>query len=224
MRLTWPDDFINKVICGDCLEILPQIPDGAVDLLLTDLPYGLNRKMNGGTWGEKYGNGDMKRWDYVVSENHLREMFRVSKHQIIWGGNLYPLPPTRAWLVWEKPNLPTLSDVELAWTSFDFVSKIYRHNRIDYKYHPTEKPVEIMSWSLQYRETGDIVLDCCCGSGSTLVAAKQLGRRYIGIEIEPKYCKIAEDRLDQAELFIQPEIDYGKQAEFFNIKTERRKG
>lgn len=196
-KLNWPEDFINKVICGDCLDILPQIPDGAVDTLLTDPPYGLNSSMSGGTWGIKYGRSDMKQWDYLLSAKHLAQMFRVSKNQIIWGGNLYSLPLTRSWLAWGKPSLPTLSDIELAWTSFDFPAKIFYHPRIGADYHPTEKPVKLMNWCLQYRETGDIILDCCCGTGTTLVAAKQLGRKYIGIEIDPKYCKIAEERLKQ---------------------------
>lgn len=196
------DKYINKVINSDCLKILKELLDNSVDLCLTDPPYGLNTKMNGGTWGIKYNHSDMKEWDYVLSPEYIKEIIRVSKNQIIWGGNNYQLPPSRCWLAWIKPNLPTLSDFELAWTSFDKVCKKFKGNRVSFeKLHPTQKPIELMKWCLlNYSKENDLILDPFLGSGTTAVAAQNLHRRFIGIELDPKYCEIARQRLRQKTL------------------------
>jgi len=197
-KLTWPDDFVNQIICGDCLTVMKQIPDGAVDLVLTDPPYGLNNKMNGGTWGIKYGRGDMQKWDYLLEQHSFDEIRRLGQTKIIWGANNYAVPPSRCWLVWEKPKCPTLSDCELAWTNIDAPSKSKYYNRSASSCgHPTQKPLDLMRWCISLVPDAKIILDPFLGSGTTAVAAKQLGRKYIGIEINMDYCKIAEDRLRQ---------------------------
>jgi site-specific DNA-methyltransferase (adenine-specific) len=188
----------NKIYCGDCLELMRQLPDKCVDAVITDLPYGLNYKMNGGTWGIKHAHSDMAKWDYIVDEKYIEKIMRVGKNQIIWGGNLYTLPPSRCWLIWEKPHLPTLSDFEMAWTSFDKVSKIFRYNRTeDIRVHPTQKPLKLfMDLLLDYTNPNDLILDPFLGSGTTAVACIKTGRRFIGMEISPEYCTIAQKRVD----------------------------
>jgi DNA modification methylase len=180
---------------ADCRDVLPQLEP--VDLVLTDPPYGLNTKMNGGTWGTAYRRGDMLKWDYVVSDEDIKKIIKSGLNQIIWGGNNYSLPPSRCWLVWKKPHLPTLSDVELAWTNFDAPSKVYCEKREQHNGHPTAKPLSLMKWCLGFAPDAQTILDPFMGSGTTLVAAKFMGMRCIGIEIEERYCSLAVDRLRQ---------------------------
>jgi len=207
----------DTIYCGDCLELMKDFPDNSVDLVLTDPPYGLNKKMQGGTWGVAYRHGDMMEWDYVVSEADIQEITKRGKNAIIWGANHYAMPPSRCWLVWQKPYFPTMSDCELAWTTFDKPSKSFSHNRIgNINGHPTEKPIGLMLWCLdKYSKKGDLILDPFCGSGTTCVAAKMLGRRYIGIEKSPDYCKIARKRIAAAEKGITvKELEKGQKVLF----------
>ena len=197
---------------GDCLEVMRGIPDGAVDLVVTDPPYGISEKWVGGFsanhgWGRSHVEKTTRNaWDSAPpSVACFSEIGRVSRMQVVWGGNYFPLPPSRCWLVWNKPERGfTLAEAELAWTNADSLVRVYdgpRHeaNRV----HPTQKPLDLMKWCLaqSWAAASDIILDPFAGSGTTLVAAKQLGRRYIGIDIEDKYCAIAVDRLRQEELF-----------------------
>jgi DNA modification methylase len=188
---------INEIICGDCLEVMKDWPDNSVDLVLTDPPYGINKKMQGGTWGVAYRHGDMMEWDYCVDQATIDTVQKKGVEAIIWGGNHYTMPVSRCWLVWNKPYFPTMSDCELAWTSFDKPSKSFAHARIgNVNGHPTEKPLPLMEWCVEnYSRPADIILDPFCGSGTTCVAAKKLGRKYIGIDISEEYCQIARDRL-----------------------------
>ena len=184
---------------GDCREILPTLEK--VDLVLTDPPYGLNRKMQGGTWGVAYSCSDMLKWDYVLSPAEMERILSIESKMIIWGANNYSMPPSRCWLVWLKPCLATLSDVELAWTNFDAPAKCFKNNRISKASgHPTEKPLELFKWCIEMSKTTDTILDPFMGSGTTLRAAKDLGRKAIGIELEEKYCEIAARRLEQGVL------------------------
>ena len=188
----------NQIICGDCIEVMKDWPDNSVDLVLTDPPYGLNNKMQGGTWGIAYRRGDMQEWDYVVEQKDIDIVIAKGKNAIVWGMNNYISKPSRCWLVWKKPYFPTMSDCEMAWTSFDRPCKVYSHNRIgNQNGHPTEKPLSLMVWCLEnYSQPTDLILDPFCGSGTTCVAAKMLGRNYIGIDISPEYCEIARQRLE----------------------------
>src|SRR3990167_9051067 len=197
------DKYLNKIIQGDCLEVMKQMPDKCVDLILTDPPYGLNSKMKGGTWGRNSIYKEMLEWDNLIGKEYFDEMFRVSKNQIIWGGNYYMIPPSRCWLAWiKKERMDTLADFELAWTSFDKLAKSFdeRRNPDGKRNHPTQKPLELMRWCIDFAsksvEGGVLtVLDPFLGSGTTAVACKMLKRDFIGIEISPEYCKIAEERL-----------------------------
>lgn len=195
------DRWVNRVICGDALEVMREMPDGCVDLVLTDPPYGLAEKMsNGGTWATNPIYREVPNWDSKISTNHILEIFRVSKNQVIWGGHLYRLPLSRCWLAWVKTNpVNTMGDFELAWTSYDkppkkFTSAINPAG--EQRIHPTQKPVKLGGWILKnYSNSSEIILDCFGGSGSFIVAAARLGHPWIYIDSNPDYCRMAEERI-----------------------------
>ena len=198
---------------GDCREILPGL--GPVDLVLTDPPYGIGDK--GGKWGRKAELA----WDSHVVDG-LGFILDAGEEQIIWGGNYYPLPPSRGWLVWYKrDSVPSAADVELAWTSFDMNSRLIDQTisatNAERVGHPTQKPLRVMAWCLSFApDDCHLILDPFMGSGTTLVAAKQLGRRAIGIEIDERYCEIAAKRLEQEMLpFVAEQAEDAQQAGLF---------
>ncbi len=191
---------------GDCLEIMPVLEK--VDLALTDPPYGIAAKWVGG-FSDKHGWGkshleknERNDWDVRIPLSEIFELIlKKSANQIIWGGNYFELPLSRCWLVWNKPERGfTLAEAELAWTNADNVIRVFDLNRHENgRVHPTQKPVKLMLKCLSLSWTNDClkILDPFMGSGTTLVAAKELGRRAIGIEIEERYCEIAAERLAQ---------------------------
>ena len=213
--MNWPDDYINKIICGDCLEVMKGIPDGAVDLVLTDPPYGIERfkrvgEETKGCFAERGTFKGSELWNnHKPTSDYWAEMFRLSKHQIIWGGNNFDLPPSEYFVIWDKQQMmPNFAQCEMAYVSMGLKSpaKIFPYSimRLNStgRIHPTQKPLELFKWCVSnHTAVGAIILDPYLGSGTTCVAAKQLGRKFIGIEINPDYCKIAEDRLRQEELF-----------------------
>lgn len=201
---------MNKIIHGDCLDYLRSLPDNAVALVLTDPPYGLGIAKRGsiGT-GKKFTPKD---WDVVPTREYFEEMRRVSRHQIIWGGNYFTrfLPPSRCWLVWyKKDGLPrnSFADCELAWTSFNKNALVFncrwagfvKDSREPRVAHPTQKALEVMKWCVrEFSDEGDTILDPFLGSGTTAVAAKALRRRCVGIEIDKEYVSIAKNRIKDA--------------------------
>ena len=210
---------INQIICGDCLEVMKTFPDKSIDLVLTDPPYGIgeNNEKNASR-GKLAKTTDFGHYEWdkeKISKEYLEEIFRISKNQIIFGGNYYGsiLGDTSCYIVWDKDNGENdFADCELAWTSFKSAVRKFkwRWNGMlqedmkhkEPRYHPTQKPVELMKWILgKYSEPTDLILDPFLGSGTTIIAAKQLHRRYIGIEISQKYCDIAKQRLGQEVLF-----------------------
>lgn len=206
------DKYLNKIICGDCLEVMKGMPDKCVDLVLTDPPYGVDMNKPFGSYSRpQVFDGD---WDKCIpAKEYFDEMFRISKNQIIFGGNYFTdyLSPTGAWLFWDKNNGDsTFADGELVWTSFGFALRKIRVNWTGSaslkedthgKMHPTQKPIGIIGACIyRFSEEGQTILDPFLGSGTTAVACKQLKRNFIGIEISQKYCDIAQKRLDaQAE-------------------------
>ena len=187
---------------GDCREILPTLEP--VDLVLTDPPYGIGAIWQGGK-GHGWGNADVQKearntWD-VAPPDDLTIQLWLSKGRdsVIWGGNYFDLPVSRGWLVWNKPERNfTLAEAELAWTSKDTVIRVFDANRSDVgRIHPTQKPISLMRWCLEKFPDAQTILDPFMGSGTTLRAAKDLGRKAVGIEIEEKYCEIAAKRLAQ---------------------------
>lgn len=207
------EKYLNKIIHGDCLEIMKQLPDKSIDVVLTDPPYGIGedsyRVANRDKLAKStdYGKFD---WDKKIGKEYIDEIVRVSKNQIIFGGNYYAnwLSPSSCWIVWDKDNSGDFADCELAWTSFPLAVRKFRYRwngmlqedmkNKEKRYHPTQKPVALFKWILsKYSKEGDIVLDPFLGSGTAAIAARELHRDYIGIDISKEYCDIAEMRLQQ---------------------------
>jgi site-specific DNA-methyltransferase (adenine-specific) len=186
---------------GDCRDILPSLPK--VDLMLTDPPYGINFVENSNRMqvlGYSGIQGDNETID-------LTFLLRYSDNQIIFGGNYFNLPISSGWIIWDKQDGKQIDfgDAELIWTSFNEPIRIIKHiwdgfrrdsDRDIKREHPSQKPVGLISTLLLKREF-NVVLDPFMGSGTTLRAAKNLGRKAIGIEIEEKYCEIAAKRMAQ---------------------------
>jgi DNA modification methylase len=187
---------------GDCMDILPTLPK--VDAVITDPPYGIGQ--DGGaqrTRGSKRTNGDKMGWDSERPESAVFEaMEAAAEVRIYWGGNYFAdyLPSSMGWLYWEKRMGGDFADGELAWTSQHRALRqfsYFKKNKGDE--HPTQKPVELMRWCIEIcKNVPQTILDPFMGSGTTGVAAIQLGRKFIGIEREPKYFGIAVKRLEQA--------------------------
>lgn len=159
----------------------------------------------GGTWAEKYGKKNIA-WDIAPGKEYFEELFRVSRNQIIWGGNYFDLPPTRCFLIWKKLSISenfSMAMAEYAWTSFNENAKVYectpQGNPQDPRFHPTQKPVNLYSWILdKYAKKGDKILDTHAGSASSLIACHMAGLDGWGFEINEGYYKKAKLRLDNA--------------------------
>lgn len=191
---------------ADCREVLPTLP--RFDLLATDPPYGIGKdgqvRTTGGNGGRKAH--DFKDWD---SERPDRETFnlllKAANTSIIWGGNYFAdmLPASGKWLVWDKGQRINQSDGELAWTSLDGALRICTMNRVELLIegtdHPTQKPSKLMKWTLSHAPEARSVIDPFMGSGSTGVAAVQMGMRFTGIERDPDYFAVACRRIDDAQ-------------------------
>ena len=190
---------------GDCREVLPTLQ--AVDAVVTDPPYGIGDKMQGGTWGAAEKYADFRRWDVAPSEENLHTLRQVAPTIVLWGGNYFDAPAARCWLIWDKANaVRTMADVELAWTNIDKPAKRFRGAVGVHEWgHPTEKPLDLMTWCLeQLPPPSTVILDPFMGSGTTGVACVKMGRKFIGIEIEPKYFDIACRRIEKA--YAQPDF------------------
>jgi site-specific DNA-methyltransferase (adenine-specific) len=188
----------------DCMDGMAQFPDKFFSLAIVDPPYGIGDKFKGGKSGKMNFNEIVeKRWDDVPDEAYFSELFRVSKNQIIWGGNYFNLPPSRCFIVWDKliaENF-SLAMAELAWTSFDKLTKIKRlpTPKDGLKIHPTQKPIALYKWLLSnYAKPGDKILDTHVGSASSLIACHQMGYEYWGFELDTDYFNAATERLNRA--------------------------
>jgi len=186
---------------------MAQFPDKYFELAIVDPPYGIGEKFKGGATGKMNFNEIVnKDWDKAPSKAYFDELFRVSKEQIIWGGNYFNLPPARCLIVWDKKISEdfSLAMFEMAWTSFDKLAKIFRYsNPKGGKIHPTQKPVALYKWLLNnYAKKGDKILDTHVGSGSSLIACHDMGFDYIGFEIDKEYYEAACKRIaeEQAQL------------------------
>ena len=189
-----------KIIHGDCMEYMATLPDKAFDLAIVDPPYGIN----------------IAEWDKnIPSEKNFTDLFRVSKNQIIWGGNYFNLPHTEGWICWHKTynygdgGFKGMSDFELAWTSFLKKAKYYPYQYIGnciggkpnyyfIRIHPTQKPVALYDWILRnYAKPGQRILDTHLGSGSSAIAAHYFGCDFVGCEIDVDYFNAAKERFDR---------------------------
>lgn len=192
-------DSAVTIYHGDCRDSFWLTPNAKVDLLLTDPPYGIGKLMQGGKntghWNHlSQGNS----WD--LESPDIQFLLNAAKQQIVWGGNYFKLPINRCWLAWVKTNsVRTQADMELAWTNLDQPARTFQAptGGSYHREHPTQKPLELMAWCISLADAPVVVLDPFMGSGTTLRAAKDLGRKAIGIEIEEKYCEIAAKRMAQ---------------------------
>lgn len=199
------------LIEADCRDVLPLLPK--VDAVVTDPPYGIGFAAQPTKW-QRLAGKQPEGWDDspVASVEILPSLGDC----IIWGGNYYSLPPTRGWLSWFKPDAPpSMAHFELAWTTFDRnarqLSCSIGETNPERIGHPTQKPLRLMRWCLGFVPDATTILDPFMGSGTTGVAAVQMGRDFIGIELEPRYFDIACKRIDEAQrqtdLFIpQPKV------------------
>lgn len=195
------------LIHGDCMDYMRSLPDNVFDLAVVDPPYskaGGNVGRTGGTWAAKYGTS-IRDWDIAPSDEYFKELFRVSRNQIIWGGNYFNLPPTRCFLIWRKLSISenfTMAMAEYAWTSFDGNAKVFdcapQGKKNDPRIHPCQKPIALYKWLLErYAKQGDKILDTHLGSGSSAIAAWGLGFEFTGIEIDENYYSSAVQRINE---------------------------
>ena len=176
----------------DCMEYMKDIPDQHFDLAIVDPPYGSNA-LDGSKTAKKYGINRGDNWDcYRPDKTYFNELQRVSKNQIVWGGNYFPLPPTRCFIVWDKIISEdfSLAMAELAWTSFDKLAKIVRMPtpKDGGKIHPTQKPVKLYrKLLLDFAESGMKILDTHGGSMTIAIACEIEGFDLDICEIDKEY-------------------------------------
>jgi len=204
---------------GDCREVLPGLP--RADLLIADPPYGITARRGTADlnlYTKRFPNKWSRDTPPVTGDEAPFEplhLLGAARNHILFGANYYAdrLPASSAWLVWDKRRGGTVNQAwngahaELAWTDFAFGVRVFSHLWTGYQrdsevgegsLHPTQKPVALMAWIIaNWTQPGDVILDPYMGSGPVLRAAKDLGRRAIGIEIEERYCEIAVRRLGQ---------------------------
>lgn len=211
------EKFVNQIIHSDCLDIMKQLPDKCIDLVLTDPPYGIgeskdkNKSRSKLAIAKDYGN---KNWDKSIPQKIIfDEIFRVSKNQIIFGGNYFVeyLKNSPCWLVWDKNNgCNDFADCELAWTNFKTAVRKYKYTwhgmlqedmkNKEFRIHPTQKPCKLFEMILRnYSKENDLILDCFSGSGTTAIACHNLKRRFICIEKDIDYYNASVERLKNAQ-------------------------
>lgn len=202
---------INVAYNMDCMEAMRKMPDKCFDLAVVDPPYGISITDSGRL--RKY-NANKKRWDdSAPSEEYFRELFRVSKNQIIWGGNYFNLPPCRGFIIWDKrqPEDISFASCEFAWSSFDVSARTFYYSALrskESRIHPTQKPIALYAWIFQhYAKPGDRILDTHLGSGSSRIAAYDAGLDFVGYEIDKDYFNKQEERFAahtaQCSLFVK---------------------
>jgi len=181
---------------GDCMDILPTLDK--VDAVITDPPYGIGIAKN--PVRQAHEKLD---WDNAPPDKSLIDMcVNAGNVAIIWGGNYFDLPPTQCFYIWDKqqPLNFSLAMCEMAWTNKKAPAKIYRQSVLSYeKNHPTQKPVELMVFCIEQLKMPETILDPFMGSGTTGVAAVQMGRKFIGIERERRYFDISCERIRNAQ-------------------------
>ena len=187
----------------DCIEFMQSVPEKFYDLAIVDPPYGLGESVvNSGGRFKKYHNKNGN-WDLnTPDEIYFNELFRISKNQIIWGGNYFPLPVNKCFVIWDKlqPEGVSFAMAEYAWISFNQVSKIFKHRTQgqENRFHPTQKPIKLYEWLLiNYAKEGDKILDTHGGSQSSRIACFNLGFELDIIELDKDYFEAGNKRFDQ---------------------------
>lgn len=214
-----PNSFLNI----DCMHLMKKCPDGYFDLAIVDPPYGIKRDGQTETFTKlakhKRKAFEYKNWDASPpTQDYFNELMRVSRNQIIWGGNYFTeyLPPKMGWVFWDKGQDLSMGDGELAWTSFDRALRRTVINRGQLvveggTIHPTQKPIKLYKWLLhKYAKAGDKILDTHVGSGSSIVACIEGGFNYWGTEIDKDYYEAAQKRIARA--FRQFDLNFNDEA------------
>lgn len=214
-------DKISIYNC-DNMELMKQTPDNYYSLALVDPPYGIGATKKMGVNKKKGYNP--KPWiggqwdDSIPTDEYFKELFRVSKNQIIWGGNYFNLPPSRCFFIWDKKQRIDQADCEMAWASFDKSARIYEFwnsKLIGFmnpnRFHPTEKPVDLYKWLLQNNaKPNDKILDTHLGSGSIAIACHDFGFELTACELDKDYYKASIERIkkhcSQGSLFAPEEL------------------
>jgi site-specific DNA-methyltransferase (adenine-specific) len=198
---------VSEVENIDCMIGMAKYPDKFFDLAIVDPPYGIGAgngtgrsirvaiekgKIKGGEWDRE-----------IPSPKYFNELFRVSKHQIIWGGNYFPLPIHKGFIIWDKGETMyerDFAECEQAWISFDKPAKIFKKSPTQLeRIHPTQKPISLYKWLFEnYAKKGDKILDTHLGSGSSRIAAYHLGFHFTGFEIDQDYFNQQEQRFQKA--------------------------
>lgn len=198
----------------DCMDMMREFPDNYFDLAIVDPPYGAggNKAFDGrfggkGSRFQKYRASDerISEWDVAPNQEYFDELWRVSKNQIIWGGNYFQLPPTRCFVVWRKLTISekfSMAMAEYAWTSFTTNAKIFscapQSKQGDKRFHPCQKPIELYEWLLKmYAKPGDKILDTHVGSASSIIACIKNGFSVWGTEINSEYYEKAKERISR---------------------------
>ena len=193
----------SEVYLEDCVTALKRFADNHFDLAIVDPPYGLERfKANDGGNSKKittFGDKD-KNWNNIKpTAEYWNELFRVSKNQIVWGGNNFELPTSEYFIVWDKGQMmPSFARCEMAWTNCKVPAKIYAKRSQDLnRIHPTQKPIGLYDWLLiNYAKEGNLILDTHLGSGSSRIAAYKGGFNFVGFEIDQEYYEKQEKRFN----------------------------
>ena len=199
--------MVSEVYNMDCMEYMKSIPDKFFELAVVDPPYGIGENWRKDRSSRHYNHKSTYKNKEIPNEAYFGELFRISKNQIVWGGNYYTnyLPPRNSWIVWDKGrNFLTqhMSEGELAWTSFNVPLRVIQLTRNGFctccprsGIHPHEKPVKLYAWILNnYAKPGDKILDTHLGSGSSRIAAYKLGFDFYATEIDSVYFKAQEER------------------------------
>jgi site-specific DNA-methyltransferase (adenine-specific) len=212
----YQDDYVTIYNCDSLTAMVALRPSAKDIIIVTDPPYGIGAYANGTMGGgvlAKQSTFDKTSWDNEKVPPIYFEMMKfISREQIIFGGNYYDLGGTKSYIVWDKDNGDNyFADCELAWTSFDKAVRKIKHKwqgmlqqnmkEKEEKYHPTQKPLAVMQWIIEnYTTQADIIVDPFMGSGTTLAAAKSLGRKAIGMDINKAYCEVAVKRLQNVQI------------------------
>ncbi len=192
----------SEVYNIDCLEYMRTLPDKAFQLAIADPPYGMQdagAQSGGAMKGRRFLRKELNVWDKAPDQEFFDELSRVSENQIIWGGNYFPLPPTRCVICWDKCQpWENFSQIELAWTSFNYPAPLFKFdNRTNDKIHPTQKPVDLYAWILRkFAKAGDRIFDPMMGSQSSRIAAYKMGFDYVGCERDKEYFDKGCERFD----------------------------
>lgn len=203
---------------GDCMDILPTLDK--VDAVITDPPYGIGADSHAGKKENGWTQWDVSGWDKQKPlSNLIKKVISKGKVSIVWGGNYFTdsLPPSMQWFVWDKGQRGfSLADCEFAWSSQNNAARVFDYARAqalqDGKQHPTQKPLALMKWCIeQCKNNPQTILDPFMGSGTTGVAAIQMGRKFIGIEREERYFDIACERISNASRQVDMFIEQPKQ-------------